>query len=408
MLRDPLRHLVQHFGNLVDVGRKRIADDAADGKLDAFDRRQEAAERSADAFVHFGGGLRRRAGNVLQFLDEFVQLLDVAAELKTGKRAAQVENLLREREALGRRHLRHRLGDVRHDVRHRPQIPVRVDGGDADLLELVLDVRLGELRIRLAESRSGEGTLDAHVGEDAQRGGDVDDVVLRGGGLRTRHLQAFRKVSQRLRRTVRGRRQDVRHVRHFGRLDAKHPHVVGRDLGGFRKIRPGRAGEVQDGGNRRFDLFGVESHASHGRHPVRHLFRRKTGFAPQSFSDLGQPLEFLFGRAGDRLDHPHLVVEIGERLGGERERSRRDGRSRHHAFSRRGERRAEILQFHLGRLEAALQFGLVEHDFDKRPAGLHITACTRHRNHLLVNDSAYKFSLSAYFDLKIMQNVVMV
>jgi len=244
---DPLRHLVQHQGYFLDVWRDGVADDPSDGDLDAFHGGHQPAERSADAGVHLLGGLFRDSADRFQLLDEFVQLPDVAAQLKPGERTAQVENLLREREAPGGRHLRHRLGDVRHDVRHRPQIPVRVDRGDADLLELVLNVRFRKLRICLAESRSGERTLDSHIGEHAERSGDVDDVVFRRGGLRTRHFQSLGKIGQRLRRPVRRRRQDVRDSGHFGGVDAEDAHVVRGGFSGFAKLRPGRPGKVQHG-----------------------------------------------------------------------------------------------------------------------------------------------------------------
>ena len=130
--------------------------------------------------------------------------------------------------------------------------------------------------------------------------------------------------------SVRGRREDVRDLRHLGRLKPEYPHGVCRDVGGLRKLRPGRAAQVQDGGDRGFDLRPVEPHAAQRDHRVSHLLRGEGRLPPQPLRSLGEGLESLSRGVRDRLDEPHLVVEACERPLGERERQRERPAEREH------------------------------------------------------------------------------
>ncbi|MPM43123.1 hypothetical protein SDC9_89796 [bioreactor metagenome] len=81
----PFGHAVEHLRNLVHVGRNGVADNPSNGNLHPFDSGHESAERSADTLVHFQRGLRRHSVDALQFCNESVQLIDVAAQLQSGK-----------------------------------------------------------------------------------------------------------------------------------------------------------------------------------------------------------------------------------------------------------------------------------------------------------------------------------
>lgn len=87
-----------------------------------------------------------------------------------------------------RRLLERRVEAVLRIGRHAAEVAGGVDRADAHGGELVLDLDLGELRERLAKRRTGAAALETDVGEDADGGRGVGNVLTGGLGLRPRHL----------------------------------------------------------------------------------------------------------------------------------------------------------------------------------------------------------------------------
>ena len=310
--------------------------------------------------------------------NERIHLFHIPAELKSGKGAAEIEDFLGKTQALGCRQGVHMLGDVGDDVRHGPEIPVRIRGGHADGFELVLNLGLCELAVRLAESGSGKRTFDAHVRQHPQSTGHVHDVILRGSRLGASHLQSLCEVGQRLRRSVRRGRQDVGDIRHLRGLNPEDAHVVCGDLGSFAKLGSRGTGKVQHGGNSRQDFVWLEPHTPHGRHCLGDLFRRVGRFASELLRCRRQFLELSIGRAADGFDHPHGIIEIRESLRGERQWSRHDTGDREHVLPDPDQALSKRLDLLLGLLQSPFKRCLIQQNLHIGSSRFHFPCCRAH------------------------------
>ena len=168
MSRDPFCNLCQHIGHPFYIGSQRFTDNSADGNLAAFNRRHKDSESATDTGVHFLGCLGRCPVDGLKFFDKFIELLNIASQLETSQRSAQVKNLFCKSQTLSCRHGGHSFCNISHNVRHCPEIPVGVGSGDSHSLELRLNLGVGELAVRLTQRCTGQAALNAHIRQNSQ------------------------------------------------------------------------------------------------------------------------------------------------------------------------------------------------------------------------------------------------
>ena len=180
----------------MDIRTQRFTDNSAYGNLAAFHRRHKDSESTTDTGVHFLGCLGRCPVDGLKFFDKFIELLNIASQLETSQRSAQVEDLLRKSQTLRSRHGGHCFCDLSHDFRHCPEISVCIGGSDPHRLEFRLDLGVGELAVRLTQRCTGQAAFNAHIRQNSQRSRHIGDRVTGSSSLGTGHFQTFCKVSQ--------------------------------------------------------------------------------------------------------------------------------------------------------------------------------------------------------------------